>query len=262
MGNRRLATGILLALATLAAPAQQRNIPDAAAAPRANPSGDITEIVLERGSSCDVRQECPADVLVLHPDGTAEYFGIENTRLKGYFTGEFPARAFDQLAQMLVTEGFFGLEPSYGYPALHTTRAWIEAARGDERKRVTSHSVNYSEKVGGISVAIREVGADIQWQPARSGIRITTLWKFPGEDWRPGEEGYISISPEKPGPTPSGRATFPISTNQEGKAEITLAPGTYQVSGRNFAVPTVRTVQTVVVQPGRFTEVTIRYEVP
>lgn len=56
---------------------------------------------------------------------------------------------------------------------------------------------------------------------------------------------------------PSGKAVqFTFNADAEGRFEMALAPGTYLVGGRYGDIGR----QTVVVKPGEFTDVTLRFD--
>lgn len=215
----------------------------AGVAPQPGTSGGITEVVLER-TWC--YGSCPIDKLVLRADGTADYTGMENTPRTGSFTGKFRTGDFDRLAQWLVTEGYFGLQDSYGFPNADTSSHVIRIARGGERKSVINHSFEYSLQVWGMENVILAVAAGIPWQPVPSGIR----GEFEAN-------ASLSIYPEKQGYTPSGtKERFEVRADGAGRFEIPLAPGLYSVasgSGTGAA-------QNVVVEPHRFAETIVRQE--
>lgn len=217
-------------------------------APNASTSGGITEISVER-TRCN--GPCPADTLVLYADGKAKYTGKANTLLAGEFAGNFGPSEFDRLARWLVTEGFFQLGDRYPNEGLVAdSHQVIRITRHGEQKSVTSYLTEEAQKMWAMGRLIRSFAADIRWEPANSGIRGRVLLKAPGEDWRPQPEENIVVT------SVGKQDRRRIRSDEAGRFEINLAPGTYTVSWiRYLAAPL-----TVVVEPERFSEADMRFD--
>jgi hypothetical protein len=217
----------------------------------------ITEIILER---TECYGGCPIDTLVLRPNGTAVYTG-KNTQRTGQFTGTFSKGDFDKLTQWLISAGFFELNGSYGSPNIDTPSQVIRAARDGKLKSVVNHEIRGSATLWGMQRVIQGAASDIQWQPVRSGIRGVAAWKPPSEAWRPLSSFTILIYPS------DGSREFSIRTNDEGRFEIALLPGTYRIEPLVFGrspqfrtQPRMNPQQTVVVQPDAFSEASFRLD--
>lgn len=225
--------------------AMQSALTLSAEAPSASTSGGISEILLER-TWC--YGSCPVDKLLLRADGTAEYTGLENTPRTGSFTGSFRAGDFDRLAQWLVSEGFFALNERHGSPNADTPNSLIRVVRGGESKSVINHSINQSLQVWGMENVIGATGARVVWQAVASGVR--------GEA-RP--NAMISIYPEKQGYAPSGmNERFTVQADAAGRFELPLFAGAYRIAEGVRGTDT----RPLVVESGRFTDVTLPHERP
>jgi hypothetical protein len=217
-------------------------------APDSGTSGGITEITLER-TACD--GFCPADTLVLRPNGKAVYTGKANTRLTGEFAGPFEPEDFNRLARWLVTDGFFQLPDRPRMVISDDSTEVISVTRNGERKSVSSYKSAQPRQLWAMGSLIRSFEADIQWEPARSGIRGQLLWKAPGAEWRAAPDEYVWVT----NAGTQDRRLF--RTDGDGRFEINLAPGIYGVSWRMHAGDPV----TVVVQPERFAPVDLRLDI-
>jgi hypothetical protein len=233
-----LALPLLIAAAVAATAAQDT--------PSSSTSGAITEIVLDR-PAC--HGSCPVDTLVLRSNGKAEYTGRKNTRLIGDFAGPIPPGDFDRLAHWLVTEGFFQMERKLDAVVTSDSDVVIRVTRDGKSKSIVSQSSLQSLQMWGMANLIRSVAADIQWQPAHSGIRGQLLMKQPGKEWMSQPDETIWV-------TPAGTQDMRwFQADGQGRFEINLAPGTYTVTWR-LSGPS-----TVVVEPDQFTEANLQLDV-
>jgi Domain of unknown function (DUF6438) len=209
--------------------------------------GSVTEISLERNECYGT---CPIDTLVLRLDGTAVYTGKQYTQRTGQFTGTLRKSDFDKLAQRLISAGFFDLKSSYGRSSSDSSYQVIRATRDGKQKSVVNHENGESATLSGIQRVIEGAGSDVHWQPVRSGIRGVATGKLPGEAWSPLSRVTILIFPS------DGKQAFSVRTDDKGRFQIALMPGTYRFSTQLR----VNSQQTVVVHPDEFSDASFQFD--
>jgi hypothetical protein len=220
--------------------------------------GAVTEISLERNACYGT---CPIDTLVLRLDGTAVYTGKQYTQRTGQFTGTLRKSDFDKLAQRLISAGFFELKNSYGRGNSDSSYQVIRAIRDGEQKSVVNHENGDSAPLLGIQRVIEGAGSDIHWQPVRSGMRGVATGKLPGEAWSALSRVTILIFPS------DDRQAFSIQTDDKGRFQIALMPGTYRIEplalSRSPQFSTqlrVNSQQTVVVHPDELSDASFQFD--
>lgn len=252
---RHLVLDVLLALGVALPPATLANDQ-----PKPDAAIQITEITLRR-TPC--YGPCPVDELVLNADGTAQYTGKMNAMRIGQYKGTFWKGEFEQLARWIGTQEFFAMPDSYGWGNPDGSDQIISAVRGGQRKTVVNHIGN-SVAVWGMERAIRGVAADIAWQPELSGIRGIVTWrpKAAPELLRP--PSFRAFSKQTVIVRSAGdRQEFMLRTDEAGKFEIALRPGTYSVEVLNYWSDyrtAVNPQQTVVTQRDKFSDVAIKID--
>jgi hypothetical protein len=222
--------------------------------PAVDAASPITEITLQR-TWCYGR--CPIDEVVLRADGTAAFTGKGNVGRTGQFRGTFWKGEFDQLSKWLDSQGFFGMKDSYGSANIDASDQIISIVRDGKRKTVTNHWGG-SLVFWGMERAIRGIAADITWQPETSGIKGVATWRpKPGSEF-PGPPAFRAFAKQTITVRAAGdKQEFRLATDQNGRFEIALRPGTYTVE-----IPSIwrdsqtAAPQTVAVQPDKFSDVT------
>jgi hypothetical protein len=227
--------------------------------PRLNAASQITEITLQR-TGCLGR--CPIDELTLRTDGTAQYTGKMNTARTGQYKGTFRKGEFGQLWRWLESSGFFTMKESHGLPDIYSPDQIISAVRDRQRKTLVNHG-GASLVLWGIESAIRGVAADIVWHPESSGIRgvLTGEPKTSAEFPRTPTARVLSTQIVTVR-TAREKQEFMLVTDEEGRFEVALRPGTYivEIPNRGRNSQTVTPQQTVVVYPDKLSEVVIRMD--
>ena len=205
-----------------------------------------------------------------------------------------PPDYFLGIVELLRLNKFFEMTDSYGQgeEANDFPTVIISAVRSGKRKTVINRFVQGSIALWGIAMAMRGVAAEIKWQKAepadaanaeKSGIRgvamagpVRPVDRFgdpPNE--RPLAGAVITIQPDG-----GGKEITRKRADEKGRFEIALAPGTYllvplapwandeappqepqdnDLKGDAVMLPR-GTPQTVFVQAGDFTEVTVDYD--
>ncbi len=117
---------------------------------------DVVSIQLERGACYG---ECPADVVVLHPDGTLEYDGGEYVSHLGKWTATFTPADFAGLVNFLNKNDFQSLDDEYTQNAtdLATQKVTVRTKTGF--KSVSEYGVTAPYPVGAARTAILKVVA-------------------------------------------------------------------------------------------------------
>ena len=223
-------------------------------------ASQITEITLQR-TWCYGR--CPIDEVVLSADGTAKYTGKMNRARTGQYKGTFWKGEFERLAQWFESQGFFKMKDKYGSPNIDLSDHIISIVRDGQRKTIVNHSIQSSLVLWGMEAAIRGIASDIAWQPEPSGIRGIATWRPKTSSEFPGLPAFRALSNQIVIVRPDGdKQEFMLRTDENGKFEIALRPGTYNVEIPNFGrnSQTVNPKQTVVVQPDKFSDVTIKID--
>lgn len=225
----------------------------AADTPAQQAAPPITAISLER-TWC--YGSCPIDELVLRADGTAAYTGRSNTRQTGNFTGTFWDADFARLAQALVADGFDALRDSYGHRNVDAAFRIVTADRGSQRKSVINHDMEGSDVLWGMERLILGTAADIAWQPVATGIRGVVTWQPQGTgQWLPVSGQLVLI--QSPGDTRVFEE-FVVRADAEGRFEIPLDAGTYELELSPRSSPQSGLRKTVEVRADAFTQVAIR----
>ena len=215
----------------------------------------ITEITLQR-TWC--YGPCPIDGIVLRADGTAQFSGKMNTGRTGDYKGTFWKGEFEQLTRWLESQGFFAMKDSYGEANIDAPDQIISVVRSGKRKTVTNH-MGGSLVFWGMERTIRGVASDIAWQAESSGIRGVATWRPKTSSEFPGPPAFRGLSKQTVIVRPAGdKQEFLLRTDEDGKFEIALRPGTYSVGIPNFGIKQqISTApQMVVVPPDKFSQVT------
>jgi hypothetical protein len=127
------------------------------------PEVKITEISLNRSPSFGYGIS-PVDLLVLRPDGTADYFGKRHVTRVGHYKGRFDPDDFNQPAKLVASSRQFDRDSYHGAAVNHSPSATTTIKRGDKTTQATRQGRNGPLELWTVETAIRGVAADIVWE--------------------------------------------------------------------------------------------------
>jgi hypothetical protein len=193
---------------------------------------------------------CPADEVVLRPDGSASYIGKSDVKQIGIFTGYIPTEVFKYLCDYLISQKYFEMRDIHPGGPPETDGTFINVVRDGKVKTLKYFGgpLNHSTEQWAIATVIRGIAADIDWQKHKSGIYgVLTTRATIVPTIRSTETSIIKgniAQPDKPFLVRTligiqrydkGHTILYTVTDADGNFKIGLPPGTY------FLTPNVDT---------------------
>jgi hypothetical protein len=134
------------------------------------PPTGVTDISIEQTPCYGF---CSTYTMVLHSNGTVDYFGQHNIKLAGAHHGTIPREVFDRLAQLAIEIGFFDLDDDYRALATDQSTVYTAVTRNGARKLIRHYGPDRAgpQRLTAFEHEVENAWLWVEWDAGTGGDR-------------------------------------------------------------------------------------------